>query len=418
MHGEFILPNWHVILIHYPLALLTVGVVIELLSFFWRASSVRIAGRWMILIGALASIPTVTMGIYGLRDVVVSGPIDDSQTWKQVVSRSRWTTQQWEHMDSHIWLAASGTAVAVLAAFIWLACSDRGRQRFYWPALILVVLGLALMNWGAWHSGEGIYRHGVAIHQESPDVSVVPAALPAVATTTSAATQPAAPAPAADQQMMAAAPRPRQDAGPRTVEYYIPPLQLHLLLAGMTVAIALGAFGLTLRRWAILRCPVAPPGTRPDLAEHRLRPDLRSVSVAPPADPSPGIVPLPAIYPARLWLWALVFGLGTVAAGLWATGDWRLAGADRQGQPFQLVTEPFRNKFALQETGRLFGHVMVGSSIVLLLLLGAILTRVAPRHRGLTVLLMLLGVIAVAGQMWLGILMLFDSVHGPVTRFN
>src|SRR4051794_20292631 len=119
--GEFILPNWHVVLIHYPLGLITFGVLIEILSFFWRESTVRHAGRWMMLLGALSSIPTVTMGMYAFRDVVVPGSINEMHTWRDVARRSPWTAEQWEHMQRHIWLAAIGTGLAVIAAFLWLA---------------------------------------------------------------------------------------------------------------------------------------------------------------------------------------------------------------------------------------------------------------------------------------------------------
>ena len=48
--------------IHFPIAMLFVGTAIELLAFMWRGSGFRAAGRWMILIGALASIPAATTG--------------------------------------------------------------------------------------------------------------------------------------------------------------------------------------------------------------------------------------------------------------------------------------------------------------------------------------------------------------------
>ena len=41
MPHEFIRPNWHVILIHYPLGLLVVGILIELFAFLWRRSGFR-----------------------------------------------------------------------------------------------------------------------------------------------------------------------------------------------------------------------------------------------------------------------------------------------------------------------------------------------------------------------------------------
>src|SRR5205807_2675734 len=66
---RFLNPNYHVILIHYPLGVFVLGVILEMFSFFWRKSSVRSAARWMILLGALLSIPAATSGIAALDEV-------------------------------------------------------------------------------------------------------------------------------------------------------------------------------------------------------------------------------------------------------------------------------------------------------------------------------------------------------------
>jgi hypothetical protein len=77
------------------------------------------------------------------------------------------------------------------------------------------------------------------------------------------------------------------------------------------------------------------------------------------------------------------------------------------------LREPIQNQFARQEMQRLFGHVLFGVTIVLLTLLLAVSTR----SRVLTKLFALLLLLAVAGQVWLGILLLYDSNTGPLTGF-
>lgn len=395
MHEELITPNWHVVLLHYPLGLLAMGVFIELLSLFWRASTVRLAGRWMILIGALACIPTTTLGLYAFRDVVSSSRVTEDSTWKQVVAASPWTPEQWDHMVTHLWFAVAGTGLAVFASVVWLACSDAGRRRFYFPALLLLVLALGCLNVGAWFSGEGVYRHGVGVATDARQTHV---------DTALSATAPAGETIDRVETTRAAEPGHRL---PRTVEGYIPPLQLHVLLAGMTVAIALGAMGATIRRWMLLRphvVPVVPAGALVEIPEHRLRPDL----VGHTPDVRPVVVAMPTIYPARVWFWGFVFGLGTIAAGLWMTHDWEL----------NVIREPLRNEFAWDSLQRLFTHVCLGVGIVLFLLLSAFFTRVAPRHRGFVVLLMLLLLGVITVQVWVGVLLLFDSPNGGLLRFN
>src|SRR5438552_9826825 len=67
---EYITPNWHAVLIHAPLGLLSVGIAMEVLGFLWRKSGARMAARWMILLGAITAVPAVTSGIYAYRDVI------------------------------------------------------------------------------------------------------------------------------------------------------------------------------------------------------------------------------------------------------------------------------------------------------------------------------------------------------------
>src|SRR3954465_12000314 len=86
---EFINPNLHVILIHYPLGLLVVGTLIEFFSFLgWRRSAFRAAGRWMLLIGILSLTPTLFSGLYALADVNRTSDTPDDATWMEIRQQS------------------------------------------------------------------------------------------------------------------------------------------------------------------------------------------------------------------------------------------------------------------------------------------------------------------------------------------
>jgi hypothetical protein len=63
-------------------------------------------------------------------------------------------------------------------------------------------------------------------------------------------------------------------------------------------------------------------------------------------------------------------------------------------------------------------HVICGSAIVILPLLLAVLARLAPRRKILLFPVGLLLVVAIATQIWLGILMMYDTNSGPVTHFT
>ncbi len=130
-----------------------------------------------------------------------------------------------------------------------------------------------------------------------------------------------------------------------------------------------------------------------------------------PIAPAPAVLAPPTvlmpIFPARFWLAALILGALTAVGGLWMTSDWKLAA----------LVEPIQSKSLDWKNDRLFWHVIFGVSIVVSTLILAIATRVSRRAKFLTILFVFLLLVAVAGQLWMGILMLYDSPEGPITGF-
>jgi hypothetical protein len=384
---EFINPNWHVVLMHAPLGLLTIGVFIELFSFLWPASSVRPAARWMILLGALLMVPAGTLGLYAFRDVVTGGPINEHEPWNQVARSSPWNGEQWHFMQRHILFMSIATGLFLLGAVVWMGASDDGRRKLRWPVLVILLAGVGLMSAGARYSGEAVFVHGTAIERVSPPPGTAPsdetAPSPVAATATGESDR---------------------------LSYYVSPLQLHLLLAGLAIALVVGALGVSLRRWST-------QGTTPSAWQQAPPPAWQEpVIVRPPGGPQGTMVSpaapanvVAAVYPARFWLLAFLVAAGTAVVGLWVANDWRL----QEG-----LIGPLRDPSWRQESQRNFYHVIFGLSIVTLCLLVSLIARVTRRGKAITLFFALLLVLAAAGQVWLGILLLFDSSYGVVTRFN
>ncbi len=352
-------PNWHVILIHYPLGLLSLGLVIEIFSVFWRRGGFRRAGRWMILLGTLLAIPTVTTGLFAMAQVVGG---NDDMSWIQHRMQAPLSAAQWSLLVHHMWWNIAGVACFVLAVIVWLGGSDRFRRRLHWPLLLLAIAGGICLIAGAWHGGEMVYGHGLAVAGRTAPVS-------------------------------------QQGSTLERLRQTFPPLQLHLLLAGLTIAMAAAALGLSFRSLAELRTAGARekaemedlPAFAPD---ERIIDALRGTEQdrVPPAEYPPG----------RFWLLAALLGVVTAAAGLWVMNVWDW----RELQRFWL------------DHHRELGHVAGGTSIIVLSLVLAAVTRWARRSGGILGILSLLLVLAVAAQIWLGVLLAFDSMQGPVWRFN
>ncbi|MCC6425028.1 MAG: hypothetical protein IT447_16255 [Phycisphaerales bacterium] len=370
MSSEFISPNWHVILIHYPVALLTLGVLIEFFSFFWRRSGFRAAGRWMLLLGTVLAVPAVLSGLYALNDVVQLGipEADRAMTWHAKVAASTLTNSSWHMLIVHLREMSISTGIALVVVVLWLACSDRWRKRLHIPLLIAMLFSVGLLFCGAWHSGEAVYRHAVGVESTF------------------------------------------QLAQKLDVVYFLPPLQTHLLLAGLMVAVALIAVGLSIRAAVTYGTPLQPMSEE-SLEGYAQRP-VTDVSMAFTGRPqSPGVMEFPAQPPARVpsarfWLLAFVLGLLTAGAGVW------FLALDSQTCDFQQLRE------IIPALPRRTAHVITGVNLVVLTLILTILARWAPRKKFLLSIFVILLLAGVTLQLWFGTLLLFDGPQGPLTGFN
>jgi hypothetical protein len=192
------------------------------------------------------------------------------------------------------------------------------------------------------------------------------------------------------------------------VQKYIPPLQLHVVLAGLVVAAAVGALGLTMRIW---KSP-PPPARSLERAERTGPQDRDAPRVVVTTDTSQATAPVvaeaPRVFPGRFWLLAALLAIGTALAGAWSI--MRDISAESLRANLDTLREPSHLRLLL--------HVVFGVGIVVTLFILASLTRFARRHRGLAGVFSAVLLLAVAGQLWLGILMLYDSHEGPLTGFT
>ena len=376
MREEIINPNWHVILVHYPLALLTLGVVIEVLALLWRKSTARAAAKWMILLGTLSMVPTVTTGLYAFKDAASGASTQPDGTWDQLKSNSQWTSEQWTFMKRHITWQAAATGICLVVVLMYLASSDAWRRGLHVPLLAMLIIAVAMASGGAYWSGEAVYRHGVAVAPQSTENTVGTAV-------------------SGNESM-------------RHMSDKLSPLQLHLLLGGLTVAAVWVAFGLTFRKWSM-----DPQGWEEEAPpEVREREERLMIAVPPPPARMPGAMKQDElkeskVYPARFWVLALVLALLTAAAGVWYTEgtDFTSVRTARNMLTHGASSEA-RAAMSLGQKQLLY-HILLGSAVVVLPLLLAALTRFT-RSRVITGLFAMVLLSAVGLQVWMGVLLLYQ----------
>ena len=390
---RFVNPNYHVILIHYPLGVFVLGVIMELLGMvFWRRSSARIAARWMILIGALLSLPAATSGIYALLDV-----------GKQMgTAKAALYAERYAYLKRHVWVMGIATIIAVFSSVVWLAANNRWRKTLWPPCFIGVLIAWGLMTYGAWFGGETIYRQGTAV------------ALIRYKTTTEDETTIAKPAlkPVKEPELSY-----EPDERYHTiVNYFVAgELQTHIIVSGFAFAAVMGALGLSLRRMTTLRAAEAADlaaieqqeeGTVAVVQKRRVTDDVTVVrSLNPDAVVDPQESRLPVI---RFWLLALLVVLATAVLGYWQMSN-------------KSFFEPsgwraFVNDIKPHDQ-RHFVHLILGLSLAVIALLFMIAAVAMPRRPLVLLVLSALAVLVIAAQVWVGVLLTFDD-EGPLTHFN
>jgi len=147
-----IIPNWHPIWVHFPIALLMVSGVM-----FWLASFVsgrlghdltRVA-RWNLGLGVFFLAPSLLTGYLAYGSV----PHDSAGH---------------EAMHRHLYVAWVATGLFVLAAV--LAWRERDRYRgATWPLRTVLLAGVVAISVTGYLGAENVYRHGIGV-ERLPDV--------------------------------------------------------------------------------------------------------------------------------------------------------------------------------------------------------------------------------------------------------
>ena len=146
-----IVPNWHPIWVHFPIALFSMATAFFLLGLALpdrMGERVTAAARWNLAVGAVLLIPTLITGYLAYNSVAHDG------AGHQAMER---------HMTA-AWVVAALVAVAVVLA--WL---DRFRARGAGLVLTVVLLiGTGAVGITGYLGAENVYRHGLGV-QRLPD---------------------------------------------------------------------------------------------------------------------------------------------------------------------------------------------------------------------------------------------------------
>jgi uncharacterized membrane protein/YHS domain-containing protein len=136
--------RFHVIAIHFPIALLSVGALFEFFSMFGGGDKARSVVRACIAIGALSAVGAATLGLMNAIGADYNGVLNDVFWWHRLLGLTTaglaiaaWAAVEWRRMkpSSKTMLAARG-AVFLTAAFVAITEHLGGSLVFGWEYLI------------------------------------------------------------------------------------------------------------------------------------------------------------------------------------------------------------------------------------------------------------------------------------------
>ncbi len=138
------MPNVHPLVVHFPIALLTVSFIFDLAGIFLRHQVMERAGWW-----------TLASGVAGLLVAVVSGLQAEHSVVIPPEAKSVFETHE------EVAFIVSSLYAALL---LWrIATRTRVPLDRQWIYLGLSFIGMLLIWVGAWHGGELVYTYGVGV---------------------------------------------------------------------------------------------------------------------------------------------------------------------------------------------------------------------------------------------------------------
>jgi uncharacterized membrane protein len=142
-----IIPNWHPVFVHFPIAFATAAVFFFATAQIFKekpwAAQCLITGRWMLWAAAIFACIAASFGWYAYNTV--------------------------EHdeaghlaMTTHAYWALTALFILVLLAVLDVL-SWRAAAKTSYGFLILLIVAWSVVVSTAWHGGELVYRHGLGV---------------------------------------------------------------------------------------------------------------------------------------------------------------------------------------------------------------------------------------------------------------
>ncbi|MBI5475026.1 MAG: DUF2231 domain-containing protein [Ignavibacteriae bacterium] len=137
------MPNIHPLIVHFPIALLTISFIFDVIGMLTGKKEFTMSAWWMLLIGTISVAAAIASGLSA------AGGLESS-------------SQAREHIENH---QEAALVVAGVFAFLllWRVANKTRVPDRRWLYLVLSVVGLVAVWVTALYGGELVYEFGVGV---------------------------------------------------------------------------------------------------------------------------------------------------------------------------------------------------------------------------------------------------------------
>jgi len=138
------MPNIHPLIVHFPVALLTVSLVFELLGIALERDDLERTAWWLLLVGCVGLAGALTTGLFAEQTVTIPAEVSN----------------QFETHEEMAFISATLYAIIIL----WRVSNKTLLPQRMRPLYILLTIAALVALWvGAWFGGEMVYGSGVGV---------------------------------------------------------------------------------------------------------------------------------------------------------------------------------------------------------------------------------------------------------------
>jgi uncharacterized membrane protein len=142
-----ILPGWHPIVVHFPLALVTTAAFFLTAARVLRresyAATLATVGTWNLCLGAVAALFALATGLAATMGLHV-----DAAAHQAISMHVRW---------------AMFTTLALLLLAVWRGAGSAQESRPSWIFVLVLLAATAALIVTGYRGGQNVYRYGVGV---------------------------------------------------------------------------------------------------------------------------------------------------------------------------------------------------------------------------------------------------------------